>query len=136
MVRMVATIAAVSISSGSVKPRQSGAAGLPIAAPVANVTGAVRHLLLWSRLRIANGDQRLQLQEALLADALDVHQLLDIFWEDSRLNVYGVARDAPSRCAHQRGVLTERLQPIRFRFWQPGPGSNQEPSGQQPERRR
>ena len=36
----------------------------------------------------ADSDQWLQLQKALLADALDVHQLFDLFGEDSQLNVY------------------------------------------------
>src|SRR6476646_2102965 len=88
MLRIVATIAAVSISSTNVKPRCSAASDLAGAAPAASVTGAVRHLLLRGRLRIAEGDQRLQLQEALLADALDVHQLLDTFFHHGQRNIH------------------------------------------------
>src|SRR5215208_1087466 len=52
---------------------------------------AVRLLLLAARavaLLGGDGDQRLQLEEALLSDTLDVHQLLDLLAEDSRLTVY------------------------------------------------
>jgi hypothetical protein len=36
----------------------------------------------------ANGDLRLELEEVLLADTAHVHQLLDLIFEDDRLNVY------------------------------------------------
>jgi hypothetical protein len=38
--------------------------------------------------RTTDTDLILQLQEALLADAAHVHQLLDLLAEDNRLNVY------------------------------------------------
>jgi hypothetical protein len=38
--------------------------------------------------RIADTDLILQLQEVLLPNAADIHQLLDLFAEDSQLNVY------------------------------------------------
>jgi hypothetical protein len=40
------------------------------------------------RLGVADRDQGLQLQEALLADALHVHQVFDIFFNNSQLNVH------------------------------------------------
>jgi hypothetical protein len=44
-------------------------------------------------LAVADRDERLQLQEALLADAFHVHQLLDFFLTNSQLNVYAGERE-------------------------------------------
>src|SRR5688500_7907846 len=74
ILRTVAATAAASSSSISVYPRLRAAAGCTSAAPVAHMTGAAGRLLLRGRLGFTDGHQRLELQEALLADALDVHQ--------------------------------------------------------------
>jgi hypothetical protein len=41
-----------------------------------------------SGFRYCHGHERLEFQQVLLPDALDVHQLFELFVEDSRRNVY------------------------------------------------
>jgi hypothetical protein len=55
-------------------------------------SGRYRRLRLLLSCRLVslrrNGNHRLELQKRLLTDAFDVHQLFDLFAEDSQLNVY------------------------------------------------
>ena len=49
-------------------------------------------LLMRRGLAVANGDERLQLQEALLTYPFDVHQLFDFFFHHSQRNIHAGAR--------------------------------------------
>ena len=78
------------------------------AAPRASVTGRLVGLR-------RNGDERLQLEEALLADALDVHQVLDPLEAAALGPVFenafgGLAADARQRLEllERRGVEIDR----------------------------
>jgi hypothetical protein len=65
-----------------------------------------RTVLALRRLRGRNHDERLQLQEGLLADALHVHQFLDLILENDRANVYAAEVEVRPPCAPTGRVVS------------------------------
>jgi hypothetical protein len=65
-----------------------------------------RTVLALRRLRGRNHDERLQLQQGLLADALHVHQFLDLILENDRANVYAAEVEVRPPCAPTGRVVS------------------------------